>query len=355
MGSFLSSGDTADAGSPPAAPLVAKSERHYHTQPDPMASLGFENVKSHCQNKRDQLGGFRAVLVAVLLTTASFACFVTMLCVWFHIYHSSFLVSCGILAVLLVGSVLVELTRGPRRWLAWMGPLCSQGSLAGTVLGFFIYFQHLAYYFAYQDLRVYSNVAGSQRNGAYRDASMLLFTEDTRVDPLRTVGFSSRWTGETYCVAPIVDPSMGSDATIQYYAVGMNCCQPRSEYECDGAQDPTVRSGLVILEPEDVARPWMQWAVKSSILTRYERAIKLQAATYYTPSAQKPKLMRWTRDPEALKDAYYSDGLKLAYSIGSVYFFVCLALGVLGGRSYFLNQPGSCNWQQPAGGWQKGL
>merc|ERR1719181_266254 len=82
---------------------------------------------------------------------------------------------------------------------------------------------------------------------------MLLWTEDTRLDPMRAVGFKSRWTGQTYCAAPIVDSTMNSANDINYWAVGENCCSARAEFHCDDAADPTTRSALVLLEPEDVA------------------------------------------------------------------------------------------------------
>merc|ERR1719374_318864 len=107
----------------------------------------------------------------------------------------------------------------------------------GGLVGFFVYYQDLVYYERYQELETYTNVGASQSTVEYNDAGAILFTDDTRLDTMRAVGFQSRWNGNIYCVAPIVDGSMGTTTEISWWAVGLDCCNPRQDFRCDDAQD----------------------------------------------------------------------------------------------------------------------
>lgn len=156
-------------------------------------------------------------------------------------------------------------------------------------------------------MRSYTNVAASQPPDAFLDASMFLWTEDTSLDSLRAVGFKSRWTGQTYCVAPIVDAVMSNVDPVSYWAVGENCCNARGSFWCGDTNNPTTRSSLVVLEPEDVVRPFMTWATLGSAYARYERAIRLQQATFATKASPNIRLVVWSKEPIAAKDAFYND------------------------------------------------
>lgn len=275
----------------------------------------------------------RAALVGLGLTIVTFGAYVTMLVAWFRVYHSSFTGTVFMFVIVVALGFGASRFHGDRAWM--VGPLVAQGAVVGLLVGFMCYFQYLVYYFTYEEMRVYTNIAASEPASEFRDANMFLFTSDTRLDAMRTVGFQSRFTGQTYCVAPIVDPTMGSSEDIQFYAVGENCCLPRSEYECDESADSTVRSGLVILEPEDIVRPYMRWAVSGSVYPRYERAVRLQEATYYGHAAPRPKLIRWVRDPRAFKDGFYWNAVGTASLLSTLYFLVCVAFGAYGGWLHY--------------------
>merc|ERR1719183_2256106 len=90
-----------------------------------------------------------------------------------------------------------------------------------------MYYKHLVYYLRYTEMRTYSNVGGSQGVTQFNDGSMFLFTQDSRLDVLRSVGYKSRWTGQTYCVAPVVDSTMTNANHINFWAVGEDCCLAR--------------------------------------------------------------------------------------------------------------------------------
>ncbi|CAK8990751.1 unnamed protein product [Durusdinium trenchii] len=217
------------------------------------------------------------------------------------------------------------LTGKPRPWLWWMGFYTIQAAMASLVIGFFLYYRNLVYYWNYKEMRSYTNVAAAQDDAAFPDAYMFLFTEDTRLDTQRAVGYKSRWTGKVYCVAPLVDTTMSAVEPIYYWAIGEDCCEARSDFHCGDAQDPSTRSGLVALKPEKIVRPYMQWAVRGSPYDRYVNAVKLEEATYVTEAAEDPTFIYWSKDPIALKDSFYKDASD-ACTIWSLCYFALLAV-----------------------------
>mmetsp|Transcript_60759 Transcript_60759/g.131767 ORF Transcript_60759/g.131767 Transcript_60759/m.131767 type:complete len:343 (-) Transcript_60759:112-1140(-) len=285
----------------------------------------------------------RIALLATVLSATSMVGYAIMLYIWFRVYHTSFEWSIITLVLLLVCSAVMNVTSQKknmgrdRAWLYWLSLLMALGIVVATVMGFFLYFHSLAYYWKYMDLRTYTNVAAAQPAFAFKDASMFLWTEDTRLDSMRAVGFKSKFTGQIYCAAPIVDSTMSTGNPIQYWAVGENCCNARAEFHCDDAADSSVRSALVMLEPEEVVRPFMTWAVLGANYPRYERALRLQEATYFTKVSQQVKLVRWSKDPIALRDSYYNEPVSYAIKASLIYFAVLFLLAL--GASYRIVVP----------------
>lgn len=273
-------------------------------------------------------GRARVLAIGTLLSLGSMISYAIMQYLWFRVYHFSFATTfLSLFSMVTIGCFMV-LAANPkvggfeRGWLRWLGVLFVVSALVSTVVGGMLYFKSLAYYWRYKDLRPYTNVAGGQNGAAFADASMFLWTEDTRLDALRSVGFRSKFTGQVYCVAPIVDGTMSDTAPISYYAVGENCCNARAEFHCGDSTDATVRSALVLLEPEEVVRSFMTWAVQGAVYPRYENAINLQRATYGSTSAQSVKLVYWTKDPIATMNAFYDDASTRAIWVGVIYFVI---------------------------------
>lgn len=312
--------------------------RHYRAKPGVMSG-GADNLMKRAETRVqagwDKLAHsddakFRARML--LYGTAYSLCggvgYVVMIYLWFRVYHkyfnSALLTFVGLLGFAALGSMASRkrVAGKDRLWLRFGSTVFAFSVIVGLIVGFFLYFRSLAYYWRYQDLRTYTNVAASQTAQAFNDASMFLWTEDSRLDPMRSVGFRSKWTGGTYCVAPIVDGTMSQIDPIYYWAVGDGCCNARSDFHCDDAADDKVRSALILLEPEDVVRPWMTWAVRGAVYPRYLNAVRLQEATYSTKAASKFKMVYWTKDPIALKDAFYTDAVWRCVWVSLVYFFL---------------------------------
>mmetsp|Transcript_34535 Transcript_34535/g.95113 ORF Transcript_34535/g.95113 Transcript_34535/m.95113 type:complete len:346 (-) Transcript_34535:167-1204(-) len=261
----------------------------------------------------DNKDHLRIIVYGTTLSLASMIPYVIMIVLWFRVYHDSFaLTLIPFLGLLVIAALMVFVSRKEvlgieRPWLRWSGALFAFCAIVGCIVGFFLYFRSLAYYWRYASLRSYTNIAAAQNAASFSDANMLLWTEDTHLDTMRSVGYKSKWDGGTYCVAPIVDGTMTTTQPIYYWAVGENCCSARADFSCDDAADSTTRSALVVLEPEDVVRPFMKWAVLGASYPKYERALLLQSGTYSDTVADEVKLVRWVKNPIATMNSYYSN------------------------------------------------
>jgi len=272
----------------------------------------------------------RAIVISAGLTFPGMTSYLIILMIWFYAYHES-VVSLVIAFIALLVTYIVLIALSDRRvlgrerpWMWWVGVLGIQAIVIALILGFFLYFRLLCYWWKYAEMRTYTNVAAMQDPDAFSDGSMILFTEDSQIDPMRSVGLKSRWTGETYCVSPIIDSAMNDGNDIQYWAIGENCCPPRGAFHCGDAGDFSTRSALVVLEPEDVVRPFMRWAVRGSSYSLFVEAIRMQEAAYFTKAAGNPKLVYWTRDPIALKESFFLKAKNGCVAFSLCYFFAFL-------------------------------
>lgn len=302
-----------------------QARQDVHTERDRLLKRANKRIDVQRFLPSDGKDRARAILITSGLVSFGMIGYVVMILMWFFIYHSSLADTALAFIFLVVASVLCcalsskKAMGKDRPWLWWVGVLNGQSTLVAVVIGFFLYFRFLCYYWKYTEMRTYTNVAAAQDASAFSDGSMILFTEDTRLDPMRSIGFKSRWTGSQYCVAPIVDGTMGDGDGIYYWAIGMDCCTGRAEFRCDDAADFATRSALVALEPTDVVRPFMAWAVRGAAYPHYLEAVRMQEATYNTKAAPDPTFVYWTRDPIAMKDTFYSTAKTLAIKLTVVY------------------------------------
>jgi len=259
--------------------------------------------------KEDETAKAWAVIHALIMSLVCIGFFLAMIFMWFFVYRKSFFWSVVILLACLAGSIGIAIygskKRDERFWIIIMGCTAAVVTFLGLFFGFFIYYRLLVYYQHYTEMRTYSNVGGSQSVSQFNDGSMFLFTQDSRLDVMRSVGYKSRWTGQVYCVSPVVDSTMTNADPINFWAVGEGCCLARGEFACDDAQDSKTMSALVVLEPEVVVRPFMRWAVAGSVFPRYERSIHLQEAAYATRAAANIKMLYWVKDPIAKQNSFY--------------------------------------------------
>merc|ERR1719265_2039485 len=193
------------------------------------------------------------------MSAVGMSLFNAVMMMWFFVFRWYFwwsvMILVGCLAVC-TGLVIYGRRRQAERiWLIATGYIGIVVTFVALGFGFFMYYHYLVYYIHYTEMRSYSNVGASQSVTQFSDGAMFLFTQDSRLAMMRSVGYKSRWTGKVYCVAPVVDSTMTSANPINFWAVGEGCCTARGEFACNDAQDTTALSALVVLEPEDIVRP----------------------------------------------------------------------------------------------------
>lgn len=192
--------------------------------------------------------------------------------------------------------------------------------LLGTLYGCYNYQENMLPFYENNDLMQYPNVdPGHQRGQDLVDAGRVYFTEGTKLD------FNHVWHFRhvnTYCVVPIISapaadgvyrPSTGS---YDFWAVGKDCCAVAgtTDFRCGDFMDPTVRSGLRLLNNAD--RPYYRLAIQ-------------QAEALYDMISTYPLLFEWTRDPLYDVLLYRDRGYKFALLGFFEYLAFCVTAVVL--------------------------
>lgn len=274
----------------------------------------------------------KTILHATMLAIAPWCTFVFIIALMFQMWHYYTVPTIVILAAVMtvnIGFAVFEMAHG-KKWLLWLGILGGVALLAGIAIGLFNYYRYLLFFYSYSDLRKYTNVAGSQHAAGYSDAGMVLFTKDTGVDTTQAVGYQDAGSsGSIFCVAPISDGSMTKDSQISFWAVGENCCEERSNFQCDGAGDASAKSGLVVLDVEKlVSEAVAMFVAPMSTKDQYSKAIKLQNAFFGTSNAKENVFVRWTRDPVAMQDKYWNDAFANCVTESLLYFVISMFMGI---------------------------
>jgi len=139
-------------------------------------------------------------------------------------------------------------------------------------------------------LRSYDNVAADADPRIYSDGGILHFASGTKLDTGSSAGHLS-WP-YTYCAAPIVKDGAAADASVGFWAVGVNCCNAHGEFTCDDASDTSARSGLRI---ESHA---MSETAGDNADNKFASAVNKAAAFYGKTVSQSPVYVVWNKDPK---------------------------------------------------------
>eukprot|EP00927_Polykrikos_kofoidii_P027714 TRINITY_DN24291_c0_g1_i1.p1 TRINITY_DN24291_c0_g1~~TRINITY_DN24291_c0_g1_i1.p1 ORF type:complete len:361 (+),score=68.24 TRINITY_DN24291_c0_g1_i1:50-1084(+) len=216
-----------------------------------------------------------------------------------------------VFVVLLIGFVplaigVVPQMRRAATWHFWVSVLAVIAVVCSATVGLATYFAQLRSYWQYKESFSYTNVPPSDPSQAYMDAGKIIFADDARVDSSRSVGYKDV---KVYCVAPIIDDTVYEDS-VQFWAVGMDCCEARGKFSCDDAWDVRARSALVVTNVE-----------------KYPEAIKQAEAAYGLRSAENPLFVRWVVDPWVVQQLYWHMGVGVLM-VGLGFNCVCNSLVV---------------------------
>lgn len=251
--------------------------------------------------------------------------FSVILCLFVFLYHElyevAWIVAIALIAISIVWIVSDVMTVTGGQFYVFFGVLSIVACLAGVFVGLYVYYGWIWHYWKIEGLRVYKNVLPAEPAASHADAGKIIFSEDSRVDMTKAVGFQA---GHVYCVAPVRDDS--EPARVNYWAAGMDCCAARANFNCDDAWDTTARSGTVILDHG--------YTISFSHRDFYLKAVKEAEALYDVASADKPIFVRWVKDANAVQGEFYTLGTQFTAGAIAVYLPISIVLGAVMSYAY---------------------
>lgn len=272
--------------------------RVYHGEPGPMRKG---------RNMRSSAAAGLAVLVML-----PWLMFSLVTCLFAFVYQEfsaivwALVVSCLGLSTLLSGVYLVS------RRVAYLalGVLSFCGCILGVAFGLHVYSEYMQAYVRLQNGASYHNVQPAEPATSHADAAVLTFSVGSAIDTLHAVGFKK--SDDVYCAAPILDGTEAGNA-VQYWAVGVNCCLERGDFECDDAKNPNAHGGIVYDEDnEDIPH------FKEAVLQAEE------AHGLRTPPGA--LFIRWIASPSKIRDQLWSLGLSLIVVGVFCYLFISMVI-----------------------------
>lgn len=195
-----------------------------------------------------------------ILVIAPWAVFVGELLLWVLLRHFSIQATVVLTLIVYAASLsLIVLWQMGKRWgpisLLSLGVLlvfaCTMGTVIGDI-GWDHYWRENWWLHTGRRSAMNSATtpAGSQSDSAmigFWDDGLGRTVNDTSVDSLKSAGFKD---DHYYCVAPILNPdSAGANlAMVNYWAVGLDCCQYLGSFTCDDSRHTSGGYGAVMLE-----------------------------------------------------------------------------------------------------------
>lgn len=253
----------------------------------------------------------------VLMVLLPWMVFTGLLCCFGFTYNDYPVVSwvcagvCALLSLLAMASGTVQGRQGTVR-LA-VGFLCFASVSVAATVGLFVNCEIMSEQWRIVNGPYYENVDPISKASGHADAAVINFLPNTFVDASRTIGY--RQDGAIYCVAPVSVPT-SPEATIQYWAVGEDCCEQRTNFLCDDARKTSVRSAIV--------------ACESCNKEQYRKAISEAMHAYpETKSDPGALLLKWTEDPALVAEELYKTGTAVILIASVVQFFASFAAALL--------------------------
>jgi len=165
-------------------------------------------------------------------------------------------------------------------------------------------------YYDLQNLASYKDIDTNQYLGQQlMDAGSIDFRNGTVLDITKSMGFKNK---DIYCVAPILTGGKASGGSVDFWAVGKNCCSGvQADFHCSGFSDPKAMGVIRSMHDED--RPFYRLAVQ-------------QAEATYKITSNHPLFFQWVRNAEEAKNDFQHRGY-FNYLVGiSAYFLLQIFL-----------------------------
>lgn len=151
-------------------------------------------------------------------------------------------------------------------------------------------------YWWYQTGATFEGTSASTPAMSRVDASVVSFLSGTSaarvagtaVDNFRSAGYRA---GDVYCVAPVLDPVsvVSGLARVNYWAIGINCCDDVGGFTCDDSRNHLAGQGVVMLDGG--------YPCPDCNSDKFAAAIKKAEALHGLVSANGALRVRWVTDP----------------------------------------------------------
>jgi len=283
---------------------------------------------SHKRTQAAQTRGAFDCLTTTGLIILPWLLFVGLSCLFTFLYHRFYDIIWIVVIFCIILSLIPIAFGGSRKTVAFLfiGLLCLVATVSATACGLYNYHENMFGYWSYLDNGVYTNLLPSEPAASHFDAGKIFFSDDSRVDTTKAVGYKD---GSVYCVAPVLDDV--PIPKVQYWAVGQNCCGQRADFNCDDSWSEKAHCGVVILESNE----WLP-----SHRDMYMKAVKLSESTYDIVSAPDPIFVRWVAEPEVVQDDYWRSGIGFLVAEVCIYLAVSIIFGIVAYQSIVRTRTG---------------
>lgn len=160
-----------------------------------------------------------------------------------------------------------------------------------------------------------------------RAPTAFAFAAGAFVDDHRTVGVVAE--GQVYCIAPVARVGVPSE-DVAYWAVGVNCCQTRSGFDCGASRHLRELSGVSFRSPED---------------SRFQQAVSIAASVWGTRSGPAARFVYLVDDADAEQSAWWSEAMSVVLAAFMLHLAWTAFLGVAVER---LDRPRTADGGAPA-------
>lgn len=301
---------------------------------------GYEKAPSYSRNFTETAGALlgpgdpdrvpagRGILVLVPWLT-----FMWTLLIWLLLRHYS-PSACFLLTVLIAGAccVMMQLSNSKNTWgstpLFPLGFFCLLAVVSASRVGDAGWHSHWRqYWWTQTGSRVEGNSASTPAAG-HVDSSVIGFWDlekggtvnGTYVDDLRSAGFKNE---HHFCVAPIISPETADGGLIRvnYWAVGIDCCQRSGSFQCDDSRDFEAGYGVVQMNGG--------FPCPNCNLDEFRSAIRKAEALHGLVSAPGALFVRWVRNPVMVEAVDLMKAILFIFSVGFIAFVVLWILSYL--------------------------
>lgn len=262
-----------------------------------------------------------AVLCGAVVPFVTFASLVWLHTFEYHYFPVLVRTLTWLLAQFCVVAVLPAGIREPTFEDFW--PLVSAVLAIGCGVGFgMLNGIQLKPWLRFSSLTEYAHVAADMPSSLpLADAAFISFAASTMLDVNHSAGYFTG--GYRYCVAPVINLERTAEPNeIIFWAVGVDCCDPRGDFWCADAKDPDCKSALI----HEVS-PWhMLFGTRE--LERYKNAAKMAASEYHFPFPIHDKdqvWLDWVSDPKSAALRHWRSAVitcQLLVVFGALFFSV---------------------------------